>query len=247
MERAIIAILHETGCRVSELLNIRLRDIERKEKHAMHRLDGKTGQRRVPIVQSLPWLQRWMEDHPFKENPNSLLWISTHNGHHGSPLRYIGITRLLKRVSDGAGITKKHNAHWFRHSRATLLVTQRYNDQIQCKYMGWVEGSKQQRTYVHIGAEQVEDAVLKNYGLLDEAKTAPRMQFCSCGTTNDSVSRYCFKCGNALNVATMLEDEQKKKAAIDDDIMWFATTLMTNPAMKKQFDEYKKRKQGDAR
>jgi len=239
MERAMISLLHETGCRVGELLGIRLRDIDRKDHHAMIVVDGKTGQRRIPIIQSLPWLEQWIQDHPYRTNPDALLWISTHGGpYKGRPIRYYGVRRLLERVFAKAGIKKRHNPHWFRHSRSTI-VAPKYSEAVLCKMLGWVPGSVQVRTYVHLGASQVEDSFLQLHGIKPDTDKTPPMHFCVCGTTNPGESRYCYKCGNPLAVATMLEDEERKKAAIDDDIMWFATTVMTNPELRKQFEELK--------
>jgi site-specific recombinase XerD len=211
MERAIVAVLHETGCRVGELLNLRIRDIERKDKYAMLRLDGKTGERRVPIMQCTPYLYQWLADHPFKSNTNALLWVSKHCGFHGHPLNYIGIQRVLSRTMTRAAIRKKHNPHWFRHSRATLLAPQ-YSEQILCALMGWSLGSKQVRTYVHLGAGQVEDAFRGVNGMKDRAPLAQPVKHCVCGATNGETATYCYRCGNALNVATIIERERRKEA-----------------------------------
>lgn len=241
-ERATIAVLHESGCRIGEFLGMRICDLQRKDRHGMMKVDGKTGERRIPLVQSLPYLEQWLQDHPYKDNPNALLWISTHVGrYYLQPLRYLGIKRLLERVADRAGLKKKHNAHWFRHSRATILAPQ-YSEAVLCKIMGWSIGSAQVRTYVHLGASQVENAFLKHHGIAPEERTKPDVQFCVCGTTNTASARYCFKCGNALNIATIVDDELKKTAAIDEALHLFAD-IMSNPELRKQFEEYKRNKE----
>lgn len=239
MERAMVAFLHETGCRVGEHLGVRIKDIERKERHALVMVDGKTGKRRIPILQSLPWIDQWLQDHPFKDNPNALLWVSTHHGpHFHKPLRYYGVVRLLDRVFERAGVKKQSNPHWFRHSRATILAP-KYSEAVLCEIMGWVSGSIQVRTYVHMGAGQVENNFLQVHGIKPVEEAEPLSQFCICGTTNTGTSRYCFKCGNALTVATVIEDGHKKNLAIDEALDLF-TKIVSNPELKKQFEEYKR-------
>lgn len=238
LERAMVAVLHETGCRVGELLNLRIRDIEHKERHGMLRLDGKTGDRRVPIIQSLPHLVKWIENHPHKENRDALLWISIHAGQYGRPFRYVGVKRILEKVFVRANIKKKNNAHHFRHSRATLIAT-KYSESVLCKIMGWSLGSRQVRTYVHLGAGQVEEAFLKNHGIIDDKKQAPTVQFCSCGTTNEPTSRYCYKCGRALNVAVALEDTELMRSAIDEAVNELLVKILKDPAKLQRYEEKK--------
>lgn len=236
MEKAFISVLHETGCRIGEILGIRLKDIERKNNHAMIKVDGKTGERRVPIIQSLPWLLRWIDEHPSKDNNNALLWVSKHNGWNNKPLRYAGIQKLLSRVFIRADIKKKHNPHWFRHSRATIIAP-KYSEQVLCKIMGWSLGSKQVQTYVHMGAGQVEDAFLENHGLEEPEKKQPKITICVCGCTNTPDAKYCYKCGKALSVATFYAEEQSKNQAIDE-AFGFMARIMTDPALKEKFEEY---------
>lgn len=237
LERALVAFLHETGARVGELLGVRIRDVERKGQYAVVRVDGKTGERRVPIVQSLPWIEQWLREHPAGENPDALLWVSTHNGHRGEPLRHIGVLRMLARVVTAAGLKKRSNPHWWRHSRATINAA-RYSEQVLCKLMGWELGSKQVRTYVHLGAGQVEAAFRTQEGLEAPEQQRPfKMQTCVCGKTNTSESRYCYACGRPLSVGVMLEDEAQKGAAIEEAMQAYAA-IMADPERAAQFAKF---------
>lgn len=245
LERALVSFLHETGVRVGELLGVRIRDIERKGQYALVRVDGKTGERRVPIVQCVPWIEQWLREHPARENPDALLWVSTHNGHQGRALRHIGVLRMLARITEASGLHKRHNPHWFRHSRATINAA-RYSEQVLCKLMGWELGSKQVRTYVHMGAGQVEAAFKEQEGLqAPEEKRVFRMQECVCGNTNTPDSRYCYSCGRPLSVGVMLQDEEQKNNAIEEAMQEFAK-IMANPQLRAEFEQYVKRQGGGA-
>lgn len=236
-ERALIAFLHETGVRVGELLGVRLRDIERKEQHAMVRVDGKTGERRVPIVQSLPWIMRWLDEHPAKDNPDALLWLSKYGKYYGHPLRYVGVQRLLQRTMSRAGINKPCNAHHFRHSRATLIAP-KYSETILCRLMGWELGSKMVKTYVHTSGSQVEDAFLKTNGLKQKDEEKPIIRTCVCGTTNTPDASYCYKCGKAMDTATFIQDEAKKGAAIDEAFELLGK-IMSDSDLRERFAAWK--------
>lgn len=149
-EKAFISLLHETGARAGEFLNILIGDIEQKENYAMVRVDGKTGERRVPIVKSIPYLLAYLEIHPFKDNKQSYLWLGESRRYMNKPLEHKGGQKLIDRCFEGIGVNKKHNFHWFRHSRATLLAP-KMTEAMLCKYIGWVLGSNQvRRTAIYV-------------------------------------------------------------------------------------------------
>lgn len=57
-DKAFIAVLYETGARIGELIDLKVGDIEDR-KHGMKIvIDGKTGARRIPLVESVPHLKR---------------------------------------------------------------------------------------------------------------------------------------------------------------------------------------------
>jgi integrase len=49
-DKAFIFVLYESGCRISELFALRVRNIQFDENEAILNLDGKTGQRRVGVI-----------------------------------------------------------------------------------------------------------------------------------------------------------------------------------------------------
>ena len=61
-DKTIIALLWDTGMCVGELLNLRIRDISMSDglSHAIVR--GKTGERGVPLVFSVPYLANYLND-----------------------------------------------------------------------------------------------------------------------------------------------------------------------------------------
>ena len=52
---------------------------------------GKTGPRTVPLIDSIPYLKEWMEEHPNGKNPDSFIFISLGNNH-GSKLTLDGLS-----------------------------------------------------------------------------------------------------------------------------------------------------------
>ncbi|MBS3106992.1 site-specific integrase [Candidatus Woesearchaeota archaeon] len=237
-EKAFLKLLHEAGCRVGEFLNIRLKDIQIMKNRALIIVDGKTGERRIPVVNSLPFLVQALEVHPFSREPDRYLWLGESRSNLYEPLMHRGAQKLIDRCFERAGVNKKHNFHWFRHSRATLLAP-RITESLLCKYMGWTLGSQQVRRYVHLCTEQLESAVLEMNGLKDhEEQKSEQPKVCVCGTLNEGQARYCYRCGNPLSMDIVIQDQEVLKQETDDRLKVYAE-IMANPEKRRQFEEFK--------
>ena len=235
MEKAVICTLHSTGIRLGELLGMRIKDVQIKENHGLIKVSGKTGTRKVPILKPIPYMLKWLEEHPHKDNQNALLWISKSNKFYGKPLIDKGIIRIIERAINNAGLKKKHNPHWFRHSRATLWSMD-YTEALLCKLMGWVIGSKQSQTYIHLNQRDVENNFLQQNGIIQKAEQqAPKQQKCLCGTINEASAQYCFKCGKPLSVKVLLESQDKIKQAEKEAEDVFLTQIAKDPEILNKF------------
>jgi len=237
-ERALIKFLYETGVRAGELLNIKIKDIKINCVSANVLVDGKTGMRNVPITKSIQYLVSWLEVHPDRDNPESYLWVGDSPRYKRKPLMHRGCQKLLDRCFERAGVKKKHNLHWFRHSRATLLAPY-LTEPLLCKYLGWVLGSNQVRRYVHLCNQQLDDAYLKMHGLKEEEEESDKPLKCGCGVVNDAASRYCYKCGRPLSVEVAIKDEENKKVEMDKTVQ-LLMEIAKNPELMARFEEFKK-------
>ena len=79
--------------------------------------------------------------------------------------------------------------------------------------MGWIHGSRQTRTYVHLSAKDQDRAILKANGLNveeEETEETPRAKTCPrCGELNPSNSTYCRRCWLPLNIEEALKQSQR--------------------------------------
>lgn len=77
--RVIVELLWESGCRVGELCNLKNKDVQFDQYSAIVHLNGKTGQRRVRVFACRPDLLEYVNQHPFKNNPDEYFFLS-HEG-----------------------------------------------------------------------------------------------------------------------------------------------------------------------
>lgn len=117
-ERAIISTLYESGCRIGELIYIKINQVKFDDYGAQLCVTGKTGFRRVRVVSCVPYIVEWINKHPFKDDPKAYLWLNRKL----EPFYYTGFSQMLYRIAKRAGIKKRVNPHNFRHSRATYLA-----------------------------------------------------------------------------------------------------------------------------
>jgi len=118
----LIAVLYESGCRVGELLTLRVRHVKFNKNGARLIVDGKTEMRRLIIVASSPYLAAWLNVHPMRDDPDAVLWLGIGTANQDQPLDYPSVRKMIRETARRAGVRKAVNPHLFRHSRATYLV-----------------------------------------------------------------------------------------------------------------------------
>lgn len=80
-DRALILVLYETGCRVGEILTLKVSDVQFDTHGAVMILKGKTGPRRARIIFSAKALSEWLNHHPSRLSPEAPLWTSFESGY----------------------------------------------------------------------------------------------------------------------------------------------------------------------
>jgi integrase/recombinase XerD len=122
-DRALLELLYATGCRVSELSNLRVRDIHLAERYALCRGKGDK-QRIVPLgVRAVEAVQRYLNEErgPLAGKRTSAPeWLLLSS--RGERLRRERIWELIKRYAARVGAPPEVSPHSLRHSFATHLL-----------------------------------------------------------------------------------------------------------------------------
>jgi len=226
-DKAFVLVLYESGCRIGELLSLKIRSVQFDDYGAVLMVSGKTGDRRVRIIFSAPKLASWIENHPLRESPDAPLWVSLGTRNHGTVLNYASAKSILKEIAQKGGLKKRIYPHLFRHSRATYLANHLTEAQLK-HHFGWVQSSKMAATYVHLSGREVDSALLRLQGIkVDENKdeTQLKILLCPrCKNKNSPTSKFCNVCGYCLDTKTAVEMDQLREKA--DRLM---SELVKNP------------------
>ncbi|TGC08138.1 tyrosine-type recombinase/integrase [Methanolobus halotolerans] len=212
-DRAIVAVLYDSGCRISEMGNMKIKHVVHDQYGAVITVNGKTGMRRVRLISSVPYLSAWLDLHPHRNNSDAYLWVGHGTTNNGNQLQYQAFRYLVRKLAKKAGIQKRVHNHLFRHSRSTELA--QYLTQAQMEeHLGWVHGSNMPSVYIHMSGKQVDNALLKMHGLAKEEDAKPQLSPIKCPrcrTMNGPTSDFCCSCGMALNsvAATNIDNMQQ--------------------------------------
>jgi integrase len=163
-DRAILALLWDTGGRVHEIAAIQVGDLKLENKK-----DSRTGkpvyslwfrkqkiageERRVPLYESSSFILPWLRAHPDRENREAPLFISKRRVD-VRPLTVKGIRGVIKQAATRAKIDKPCHPHSFRHARATDLKRLGVADDALRQWLGWARGSSMPLRYVSRRAEE---------------------------------------------------------------------------------------------
>jgi site-specific recombinase XerD len=240
-DRAFVELLDDFGGRPAELLTLRLRHVVFDEYGAVVLVDGKTGQRRVRVIQSAPALANWVSHHPMKGRPEAPLWLKRRqNGGYGGPLDYVGANALLKRLCEKARLRRRLRMYDFRHRRATKYANILTEEQMD-EYFGWVKGSRQPRRYVHLSGRDIDPALLRAHGFQvpegEAGRQQPPQECSRCHARNSPLARFCHRCGLALDLQAALDHDRKTPGDLQT-LKAEVSALKEELARQKAFEEY---------
>ncbi|MCX8178392.1 MAG: site-specific integrase [Candidatus Aenigmarchaeota archaeon] len=228
-DKTLLITLFESGARISEILNMNVNDIyfeqidtpQGKATVCIINVNGKTGQREIMLVESVPLLKEYLLQHPYKDNPKYPLWLTYSKKNSYQRLSYDAFARQLKKICKRASIQKRIYPHLFRHSAATYY-SKILTDQQLKKRFGWTNDSKMLNIYSHLTQNDVNIRILESMGLVKkENETNPTMvkRCLVCGYENAFDVDFCSRCNNPVSLQGLkrLEEtrETKEKSLID--------------------------------
>jgi len=208
--KAFISLGYESGARIGELRDLKIRDIEFTDFGMKVKLSGKTGERIVPLVKCVSYISVYLKLHPKRNDLNAWLWIRTN----GRRIGYQGIRYQLRELAKRAGIKKKIYPHLLRHSRATELANHLTESQLK-QYFGWTQDSRMASTYIHLSGRDIDNAVLSIYGLSkkkeEEIQNGLPVKCPRCNFPNEHNAQFCSNCGLPLNEESAIKTLEKEK------------------------------------
>jgi integrase len=235
------AISRDSAARPHELLKLRLKDVvfklaPDKKQYAEISVNGKTGTRSIPLINCIPYVKDWINQHPQSGNPNGIL-LSGFGRSLGKAIneRSLGeIYRVYRfkvfpKLLDNCNIPledknkikellkKPWNPYIRRHSALTEksgMLKEHYLRQ----YAGWTPNSNMHLKYLHYFGNESSDSLLEASGIIPKDKRQSDIlkpkQCPNCNEPNKPDSKFCAKCRMVLTYdaySETLEDQKEKE------------------------------------
>ena len=244
-DKAYFTVAMDSSCRPDEILKLRIRDIIFKTSgnanlYAEIVVNGKTGNRSIPLFASIPYVKDWIDDHPQGRNPNAFL-IPSFDRHHkrfGNKMQERSLNFVCKRykleffpalLEDPKVIPedkkkirdlllKKFNPYIFRHSALTAK-SKILKESTLRQHAGWSKNSDMPQIYTHFFGNESNENLLEAYGIVTEANKGnvllpdslrPR-QCPNCNESNIPDCKFCSKCRMVLNYDAYEETIEQEK------------------------------------
>ena len=155
-DRAVLETLYATGMRVSELINLKQRDINFEE--GMVLVFGKGSKERiVPIGRSArKWIQRYQRESRMKLAKKSKSLDALFLNVRGTKLGRMTVWKIIRRYARASGIKKEVHPHTFRHSFATHLLEGGADLRVVQEMLGHADIATTQ-IYTHIDREYLKE------------------------------------------------------------------------------------------
>jgi integrase/recombinase XerD len=240
-DRCYHAMSRDSAARPHELLKLRIKDVvfkltPDKKQYAEILVNGKTGSRPIPLIDSIPYIKDWLSNHhPQAGNPSSILICGFGKGLN----RAISVDRLYKiyksyknelfpKLLDDPNVPeedkqkisellkKPWNPYIRRHSSLTEKSGILKEHHLR-QFAGWSPGSNMHLKYIHYFGNESNDSILQAYGMIPkDGETADilRPKQCpNCNEPNKPDSKFCSKCRMVLTYDAYNEtlEGQKQK------------------------------------
>jgi hypothetical protein len=247
----------DLSARPHEILNLKIKDIvfktvESGKQYAEVLVNGKTGSRHIPLIQSLPYIKDWLSNHPSRNNPNAPLFVSFDK--HSMGRKQLAVSAIeqiyryyqkeffpkLLSMQDSATIpnedkeriknllTKPFVPYIRRHSALTEKSL-KLKSHILNQHAGWSPRSQMHLKYLHYFGNESSESLLEAYGIVTKNNIpidTLNPKICpNCNEGNTQDAKFCSKCKMIMSYEGYQEalESQSKK---EDELK----------VMKEQFD-----------
>ena len=205
--KALIKVGFESGFRLSELLSMTIDSVNFNENEAVVRINtSKTKLRTVLLIDSLPELKAWIQEHPLNNDPKAPLWYSNRN----KVMSARNVQYILKQAAKKAGINKRVFPHLLRHSILTWRKRMGMVREELCMFAGWSEKTKMDVLYSHFNLDDLFNRQRRQSGLPvddpEEEKPLKKYEVCPvCDKKFPVGYAVCDDCGMPLDANKRLE------------------------------------------
>jgi integrase len=214
-DAALLAVAFDAGARSGELQDLTVGDVSDSKYGLTIFVDGKTGQRSVNLIPSVPMLQRWLSDHPAPEDPNAPLWSKLSKP---EELTYRRFRAIFDDAARRVDVTKPVTPTNFRKSNATFLARRGMSQAEIEDRQGRKRGSDATAHYIARFGGETDEEYARLHGVeVDEEEPEPigPLDCPRCGRETPRHKPTCVWCNQALDHGALKSIEEQEREVRD--------------------------------
>lgn len=197
-DAALITLGFDAGLRGFELFDLTVGDVADHEYGAQVTAEGKTGRRKVVLVPSVEYVNRWLEYHPDAATA-APLWCELEDGQ--TRISRQRFYQIFNRLSELADINRPVTPTNLRKSSAAYLARHNVNQVHIEDHHGWVRGSRVASRYIATFGTDTDREIAKAHGVDvsdDEPEAITPIPCPRCGQDTPRGRDFCLHCQQAL-------------------------------------------------
>jgi integrase len=235
-DRCYHAISRDLSARPHEILNLRIKEVIFKhagdKQYAEVLVNGKTGTRHLPLIDSLPYVKDWLDQHPKRHDSEAYLICSLDRKNFAKQMSLRGLQGIYQRYRDNyysslsrdstipeedrKGIKNLLSKPWNPYIRRHSALTQKsaiLKEHTLRQHAGWSARSQMHLKYLHYYGNESSNSLLQEYGILpkdnEETDVLRPKQCPNCNEPNRPDQKFCVKCRLALTYEAWNEKQDE--------------------------------------
>jgi integrase/recombinase XerD len=238
-DRCYFAISRDLSARPSEILDLKIKGIVFRQagdnkQYAEVLVNGKTGSRHLPLIDSLPYVKDWLDHHPQRNSPNAYFICSMFRSNVGGNLSRIGLLHIFtkqykeyfSKLANDENVPKEDRQRikallkkpWTLYMRRHSALTQKsqiLREHTLRQHAGWSPGSQMHLKYLHYYGNESNTSLLQEYGILpkdNQEVDVLRPKYCpNCNEIQIPDQKFCSKCKLALTFEAYAENDESQR------------------------------------
>ena len=249
-DRALIALLDDTGLRIGAILSFQIRHVSFDKRRSTLTINDSANVKGDDGPKALTWsrsyISNWLSEHPRPDDPDAALihklrgWDE--NEHGALAQQYAG--RIVTKIAERAGLDgERVMARLFRSTAVSRWIREDMNEQAIKHRTGWTKDSRMFSVYSRVTDEEMNDLVFDHYDI-DPEKQAERRALDKCPSCRSALQgheTFCPACAHPLTdtVASTVSD-------VDDDVFASMSNADAGGHETDLFTEFRRRFNADA-
>jgi integrase len=245
-DKAMIALLRDTGLRLGAVLSLRVGDVDISSRRATITINDEANVKDASGARPLTWsrgyVANWLDVHPRPGREDAALIHKTRrfDADEDGALRQQYAGQRISKIAEAADVdSDRIHAHLFRGTAISEWIRDGMSEQQIKHRAAWTEDSRMLATYSMVSDEEINEEIFGFYGIGDDEDRSPDLEECPmCKTPLRGTERFCPSCAAALDSAAADAEE-----TIEDDT--FESAKVAEASDGRFIDEFRRRFKND--